>query len=287
MPESGAPNEPAPKLLVNPRYLAGPTRTPDAALFPLLDAGWPFHTDHLDNLYFASPDERIRIAYLPQPTAWGREMTWSVTGWRNPFDRPRWSARFSADTPEEIVAGLTKALLDTYTDGGDRHLYGSRLRPTALEPLTAAGWDLTSDPAITLRHRATSPDGHAVLAADASAIPDDQDPDGFDLVRLQVAEAWAARFSYFFPPHLLHAVTRALADPAPVLRCESQIPEVFRTAVRCAPVRRPDPGTAATTASALATTAAEAPAEPISPATPDQAAPPHPADPSRSSSHPR
>ncbi|OIV35967.1 hypothetical protein BIV57_18785 [Mangrovactinospora gilvigrisea] len=279
MPDSGTPHEPDPKLLVSPRYLAGPTRAPDAALFPLLDAGWPFHTDHLDNLYFASPDERIRIAYLPQRTAWEAEALWYVTAWSNPFDRPQWTAQFTDHTPEEVVAGLTRALLEDYADGRDRHLHRAiRTRP-AIEPLEAAGWHSDTQPGRYPRFRATSPDGHAVLEGDRSRAVR-----GVDLSRCEVwtlhvrpphhsldePGQWSAHFTYGFPPLLLGAVTSAMTDPAPVRRRESQIPEIFRSTVRCAPAPGIGPASVAEAASSLAAAAIEVPAEPTAPAPPAQ-----------------
>ncbi|MFF1966324.1 DUF317 domain-containing protein [Streptomyces sp. NPDC058232] len=94
-------------VYVSPLYLAGPasTFTGDPAFTPLLDRGFAIHSDDAVNVYVSSPQQHIRLGYLPE----GPDHTlWKVTAHTDPFGPPLWMATFDTATPSRTtVSGCT------------------------------------------------------------------------------------------------------------------------------------------------------------------------------------
>lgn len=101
---------------VTPRYLAGPTFTGEPALRPLLDAGWNLNHDELGNVYVNSPDQKLRLGYLPEGED---DALWQITAYSHAFAAPRWLVTYQDSAPTEIVAGFTTALAAAYAEGPD------------------------------------------------------------------------------------------------------------------------------------------------------------------------
>ncbi len=238
------PPEPAPEegeVYVTPRYLAGTRWTGDPALAPLLELGWPHHHDELGNFYISSPDQTLRVGYLPEGENFG---LWRIAAAPDPFAIPAWSGWFSDQAPEEIVHDLLTALAQDYQDDDQRHLTGPRQTVHAYAPLAEAGWRARFDGRIA---NITAPDAFARL----SFHPRAADIREQIVTRTEITQAWwlaagcdttadwQATFTLGTPTHLLAAVTAAMANPAPVLRHPDQIPDGHRPHIRIRRVHQP------------------------------------------------
>ncbi|MCB5163659.1 DUF317 domain-containing protein [Streptomyces bambusae] len=189
---------------VSPCYLAG-RGDPRHVTHALWAAGWTTASDPLHPaIRMTSPDHSLRLDI---------NFADRRSGWRvSPeFGHSYWSASFSTDTPVEIVAGLTDALIQPEPD-------------TAASPvsdlLTARGWQHTTDEAGT--QTLLSPDG--TVQAELRVSP------SIGVIGWQFTAAyrhgeygpeglvWRADFHENTPPHLLTAVTAAVCRTDPVLR---------------------------------------------------------------------
>ncbi|MEC4018285.1 DUF317 domain-containing protein [Streptomyces sp. H27-D2] len=228
-------------IYVSPVYLAGSTHTGDPALQPLLDQDFRLHRDDLGNVYVSSPEQHIRLGYLPE----GEDSTlWKIAVHSDPFGPPRWVATFDNATPTELVAVFTTALAQDYQRGHDTYLYGNTSRATGFQPLIDAGWQTGKTPHVSV---STPPDGLAELAY-ANGSLDHQSElsgDGERWIawggRDGYGSRWWASFTTHTPAHLIAATMTALADPTPVARCESEVPNRNRGAARVTPVEPPVP----------------------------------------------
>ncbi|MEW1632721.1 DUF317 domain-containing protein [Streptomyces sp. NPDC093801] len=189
---------------VSPRYLAG-RGDPRHITHALWAAGWTTASDPLHPaIRMTSPDRSLRLDI---------DFAEHRTGWRvGPgFGHSHWSASFSTDTPVEIVAGLTDALIRPEPD--------TPASPVA-DVLTARGWQHTTDEAGT--QTLLSPDG--TVQAELRVSP------SIGVIGWQFTTAhhhgeygpkgllWRADFHENTPPHLLAAVTAAVCHPGSVLR---------------------------------------------------------------------
>jgi hypothetical protein len=224
---------------VTPLYLAGSTTIGDPALQPLLDHGFTAQDDDLANVYVSSPDQRVRLGFLPE----GPDNTlWKVAAHRDPFGPPDWLATFDASTPTELVTAFTSALATAYAETPDT-LLTAPLRPAenGFLPLEDAGWKRGDYRPATLL---TAPDGlagltyrkgvldrHAELHRDQNRWLLWGGQDGY-------SSRWYATFTTAVPVDLIAAATTRLADPSPVLRYEIEVPERNRSAAR---IRRVSP----------------------------------------------
>ncbi|MFC8548694.1 DUF317 domain-containing protein [Streptomyces sp. NPDC057273] len=229
-------------VYVTPLHLAGATAIGDPALRPLLDSGFVAHSDDLANVYVSSPDQRIRLGFLPESPD---NPLWKVAAHRDPFSAPDWLATFDSNTPTELVTAFSSALAASYAEEPDTVLNGSRHQAEeGFRPLEDAGWKRGSWRLTTLF---TAPDGLAGLTyrggiLDRQAeLRGDQDrwllwggEDGF-------SSRWYASFTSAVPIQLIAATTARLADNAPALRYEVDIPERNRSAARIRPVPHPVP----------------------------------------------
>lgn len=160
-----------------------------------------------------SPDHAFRLDLTPTPSSFHR--WWRIDSNYGPGF---WSATFNGDTPAEIVAGLTDALIRPEPE---------KPAPSVTDVLTGRGWQHT-----------TSETGSQTLTS----------PDGIVQVQLYVSPAlgvmgweieaahhhgeygperrmWRAHLDAATPPHLLAAVAEAISNPTPVLRARFKINE--------------------------------------------------------------
>ncbi|MFF9567631.1 DUF317 domain-containing protein [Streptomyces sp. NPDC014685] len=227
---------------VTPLYLAGSTTIGDPALQPLLDHGFTAQDDDLANLYVSSPDQHVRLGFLPE----GPDNTlWKVAAHSDPFGPPAWLATFDANTPTELVTAFTSALATAYAEAPDTLLTAPhRPAENGFLPLEDAGWKRGDYRPATLL---TAPDGlagltyrkgvldrHAELHRDQNRWLLWGGQDGY-------SSRWYATFTTAVPVDLIAATTTRLADPSPVLRYEIEVPERNRSAARIRRVSPPVP----------------------------------------------
>lgn len=95
----------------SPRHLAGPG-DPDLIIHPLHAAGWINHSrPGTAHLLYDSPGGDLTVALRPVPSAYAP--WWHFTG---THDSQPWSAEFGGNTPCEILAEFTAALLHPSPD---------------------------------------------------------------------------------------------------------------------------------------------------------------------------
>lgn len=230
-------------VYVHPRHLAGSTAIGDPGLQPALDAGWQLTHDDDGNVYLPSPDQRIRIGYLPEG---GDDALWKIAAYREQFARPRWAAAFNTSCPTEFVTAFTTGLVASYDPHGDAFLRGGlgyyRDPMPVLAPMLEADW-IINDRRTMLK--LTSPDGLAGAWYDRR----DLDPDN-ELVSNetrwgmwggQPRVGWYAVFSHHTPTALITATAAAITDPAPVLRWHGELTRSVRQHAQITPVRPPAP----------------------------------------------
>ncbi|MCX4776847.1 DUF317 domain-containing protein [Streptomyces sp. NBC_01264] len=229
-------------VYVTPRYLAGTTYIGDPGLQPLRDLGWPLDHDNLGNCYVTSPDRRVRLGYLPEGEDDG---LWRISAYRDPHAAPVWGVCFNDKAPTEFVTAFTEALAQGYTEGPGSylpHMKGSAY--DGLVPMIHNGWKLTRAVERTLEW--TSPDKLAGVAFTTG----DLDPE-MEFTTLEARwfmwggpkgwDRWYATASTETPVSLITAITAAIADPAPILRWEQEMPKALRERAELTPVRPASP----------------------------------------------
>ncbi|MGW5679949.1 DUF317 domain-containing protein [Streptomyces sp. NPDC003860] len=230
-------------VYVTPRYLAGSTTFGDPGLQPALDAGWQLTHDDLGNCYLPSPDQRVRIGFMPEGDD---DALWKIAVYEHQFARPRWAAAFSSDTPTEFVTAFTTALLDSYQQGDDSFLRGGLGRADdphpVLAPLADAGWGVTDD---WRRREMSAPDGLAGAWYRRGVL----DPDG-ELTSNETRWGlwggpkngyWYGVFSTHTPAAFVTATAAAVVDPEPALRWSGGLSLMTRAHARITRVRPPAP----------------------------------------------
>ncbi|MEU8687708.1 DUF317 domain-containing protein [Streptomyces sp. NPDC048665] len=227
---------------VTPLCLAGSTTIGDPAMQPLRDHGFTAQSDELANVYVSSPDQHVRLGFLPE----GPDNTlWKVAARSDPFGLPDWLATFDSNTPTELVAAFTFALATSYSEGPESVLASPR-RPAedAFRSLEEAGWKRGSWQLTTLF---TAPDGLAGLTYRGGVLNRHAelrgDQDGWLLWggHDSFSSRWYATFTSTVPIDLIAETTGRLADPSPVLRYELEVPERIRSTARIHPVSPPVP----------------------------------------------
>ncbi|MEU3602645.1 DUF317 domain-containing protein [Streptomyces sp. NPDC006798] len=228
---------------VHPRYLAGSTTIGDPGLRPALDADWKVSHDDLGNVFLPSPDQRIRIGFLPEGDD---DALWKIAAYEETFASPRWGAAFASECPPEFVTAFTTVLVETHARGGDAFL-GDGLSRTGdpypvLAPLTDADWTVTDD---WWTLKVTSPDGLAGVWYRRGAIDHDGELTS-NAARWQMWGGprdlgWYAVFSTHTPAPFITATAAAIADPAPVRRWSGELTQMTRAHARITPVRPPAP----------------------------------------------
>ncbi|AQU64902.1 DUF317 domain-containing protein [Streptomyces niveus] len=193
-----------------PRHLAG-GGDPRHITQALRAAGWKNHSDpDYPHVVLASPDHRHTVVLEPETssyTAWWRIQAHG--------DHDHWYTTFGGNTPVEILAGLTDALLKPVP----------KTAPDIWAPLTQAGWTYERDEhrnesarhpdnILSLRRRAVEPGEDFSWTAEATL------PTGLGGHK----RIWHAYFNDRMPPHLIAAFTHALARDEPVQRRHYDVP---------------------------------------------------------------
>ncbi|MGW6742855.1 DUF317 domain-containing protein [Streptomyces sp. NPDC055025] len=196
-----------------PRHLAGPG-DPRHITQALRAAGWKNHSDpDVPHVVLAAPDYRHTLVLDPETGTYGS--WWRIT---SEGEGPWWQAGFGGDTPVEILAGLTDALIRPAPD----------TTPDLWAPLTAAGWAYERDGQggesashpdgiMSLRRWTTLEGEHFYWTAEAALAT------GLGGQR----RLWHASFDDTTPRHLIAAFATALASPDPVQRGMHDVPHHY------------------------------------------------------------
>lgn len=172
-------------------------------------AGWANHSDpDYPHVILASPDQRYALALEPENESYSKWWRISCTS-----DTENWYAEFGGNTPVEILAGFTDALLAPVPETA----------PDVWSTLTAAGWSYTRDE--RGHELAEHPDGimqlrrwNRTTSWNTGFIACALLPDGLG----GQESVWEAHLGS--APHLAAAFATALVDPAPVARAEFDVP---------------------------------------------------------------
>ncbi|MEV8351884.1 DUF317 domain-containing protein [Streptomyces niveus] len=192
-----------------PRHLAG-GGDPRHITQALRAAGWKNHSDpDFPHVVLASPDLRHTLVMEPESSSY-KPPWWRIRAYG---DHEDWYTAFGGDTPVEILAGLTDALIGPVPETA----------PDIWAPLTAAGWTYERDehgtesalhPDSILTFRREARRGDLFWKAEA-ALP--TGGGGRETI-------WGAYFNGRVPPHLIAAFTQALARDEPVQRRHWDVP---------------------------------------------------------------
>ncbi|WP_416986997.1 DUF317 domain-containing protein [Streptomyces sp. T028] len=193
-----------------PRHLAG-RGDPRRITQTLRAAGWKNHSDpDYPHVLLASPDYQHTLVLEPRPepyAAW-----WRIRGGSQ---ERRWYTEFGGNTPVEILASLTDALLQP----------APQTTPDIWPALTSAGWAYERDEngnetaahpdgILSLRRWTVSPAERFFWTAEATLAT------GLGgLNRL-----WRASLDDNMPQHLIAAFAAALASDEPVQRGRYDVP---------------------------------------------------------------
>lgn len=255
-----------PQVLVSPVYLAGRGNSADLsnALYAHRDWGW---TTTDTGQIFVSPRHDVHVAYLPQ----SRDGGWKITRYNEPLGMPVWSASFSRNTPAEITAAFTNALVECLAS---HHPHPWQFGPSdriahPVDPLAERGWH-NANTSLDLCTR--SPDGHAYLSQRDFDIDDYAELEGdgralwtmYACVNQVNGERWHADFTNRTPLYLITETVRAFSSTDPVERPRSDIPERNLPYVTTVPV--PEQAPAHRRSAALARTPHARPATAAPPA---------------------
>ncbi|MEW1725140.1 DUF317 domain-containing protein [Streptomyces sp. NPDC093109] len=157
----------------------------------------------------ASPDYRHSVVLEPEPEPY--KAWWRICSY---VEQRRWNTQFGANTPVEILAALTDALLAPVPE----------TTPEIWTPLTAAGWTYERDARgnesathpdgiMSLSRRSLDPGEHFLWTAEARHDYGDTQ-----------ALIWHAYLDDRMPTHLISAFTTALASSEPVQRGMYDVP---------------------------------------------------------------
>ncbi|GAU70762.1 hypothetical protein SSP35_22_00660 [Streptomyces sp. NBRC 110611] len=157
----------------------------------------------MPRVILTSPDQQAHLRLEPTPD----DQWWRLHHAATPGS-PAWWASFGARTPVELIAAVTDALTAPATP------------PTAatspLEPLRHAGWSwspntrVSPDRIAEVEHFTDHGSNSWFITAALNKDPENQ--------------LWQAHFDGNTPDHLVTAFTRALADPAPLVRDPFRLP---------------------------------------------------------------
>lgn len=193
-----------------PRHLAG-RGDPRRITQTLRAAGWKNHSDpDYPHVLLASPDYQHTLVLEPGPepyAAW-----WRIGGGS---EERRWYTEFGGNTPVEILASLTDALIQPAPE----------TTPDIWPAFTSAGWayerdengnETASHPdgILSLRRWTVSPSERFFLTAEATLAT------GLGGSN----RLWRASLDDNMPQHLIAAFTAALASDEPVQRGRYDVP---------------------------------------------------------------
>ncbi|GLW58018.1 DUF317 domain-containing protein [Kitasatospora phosalacinea] len=203
--------------LVAPRFLANPTYTGDAALVPLLDAGWTLSHDELGNTYVTAPDFTVRVGYLPEGN---RGDLWMIAAHDDVFAPATWQMLVDLAAPPEIVAELTTALAAAHSASPASVVHG----PTGGFGLTGRlldehGWQQKAKPPLAAFQ---SPDRLITLHRRLGHLGHNDEMTGdrerWTFVVGPPGHQWYATATSDFPDRFLDTLTTSITNPAPVQR---------------------------------------------------------------------
>lgn len=195
-----------------------------------------------------APDRSARLGYLPEGEDDG---LWRINAYNDPFAPPVWGACFNGRVPTEFVTAFTTALASAYERGPDAYL----ARPIAgtdehdpfqvVVPLIKHGWQF-EHPRWNV-YALQAPDARAGL----EYATGDLDPKAELTTREARWQLWAgnsidrpawyATASTDTPVALLAAVTRCVADPAPLPRWREDKSSYIEDMVQLTPILPPQP----------------------------------------------
>ncbi|MFD3808064.1 DUF317 domain-containing protein [Streptomyces sp. NPDC058619] len=192
----------------SPRHLAG-RGDPRHITQALRAAGWSNHSDpDYPHVLLSSPDQRYALALEPENESYSKWWRISCTS-----DDENWYAQFGGNTPVEILAGFTDALLIPVPETA----------PDVWSILTAAGWTHVQDE--RGHELAEHPDG--IMQLRRWNTPSNWNP-GWTAAALLPdglggqESVWEAHLGN--AQHLAAAFATALVDPRPVARAELDVP---------------------------------------------------------------
>ncbi|MFJ9033613.1 DUF317 domain-containing protein [Streptomyces sp. NPDC102274] len=198
------------QFATTPRHFAG-HGDPRHITQALRAAGWKNHSaPDYPHVILASPDNRYHLVLEPTPSTY---KAW----WRITSEAPGqyWHAEFGGETPAEILAGFTDALI----------LPAPEQQPDVWQPLVAAGWTYNRDEHGT--EEAVAPDGimrvsrFTTLTSNRSTWKAEAAlPTGLG----GHERIWHAYIDDETPRHLIAGFTAALAHPEPVQRGMYDVP---------------------------------------------------------------
>ncbi|MDJ0467048.1 DUF317 domain-containing protein [Streptomyces sp. H27-C3] len=222
-------------LLIAPRYLAGPDAAGTVAVGRLLRAaGWRERSAQGGTCY-RTADGRREALFLPEGAcqgAYDTERSWRFAARPAPGARARWSTAFAASTPPELVAAFAAALAADDADpatGGPHYLAPPVAPHEATQALAEAGWIRDLGAGIDWY----APTMQAAVAGDR-LTPGSADAKNWLFAARRFADRtvlWHALATPGTPGHLVNALCRAMADPAPVARTVLPDPCVGRLEV--------------------------------------------------------
>ncbi|MFF9001590.1 DUF317 domain-containing protein [Streptomyces achromogenes] len=190
-----------------PRYLAG-GGDPRRITQTLRAAGWHNLSDpDFPHVVLASPDRSHSLVLEPQPGPYGR--WWRIRG---QHEQRSWYSEFGANTPVEILAALTDALLEPVPEHTE----------DVWSQLTAAGWRYQRDE--HGNEDASHPDGHLHLRRF-----NDEALGSHWLVEATTERherVWTGWLEDRVPAHLIAAFAKALASDEPVQRARADVPRL-------------------------------------------------------------
>lgn len=190
-----------PYYLIEPRYLAGGGDLRHVTEH-LRASGWTDSTPRSSAaLVFDAPDKTVRVAYQP-PGGW--QIHGAAHG-----QQPAWQVNLTAQTPVEIVAGLTDALARPR----------SAHAPDVWAPLVEYGWSTDTGQEFT----AVSPRRDAFVQYVSTGAQH-----WWIGARNEHGPVWNLQATSTTPLYLLQGLTEALADPEPVMRPRGHVPPSAR-----------------------------------------------------------
>ncbi|AJT62537.1 hypothetical protein T261_0848 [Streptomyces lydicus] len=197
------------QVLVAPRYLAG-GGDPRWVTVPLHQAcGWhSTHTPLSPRVHLTSPNQQAELRLEPDPD----QPWWTVRHAPN-GSQPPWWARFDARTPVEIIAALT----DTLTTPDLTAIRAS----DPYEPLRKADWHQIDNGLFTSADGLVHVDHFTHAGSNSWFITTALSEDPENLI-------WQAHLDGNTPPHLITALTQALANPVPLRRDPLPLPAQVR-----------------------------------------------------------
>ncbi|GHJ35454.1 DUF317 domain-containing protein [Streptomyces sp. TS71-3] len=214
--------------LVTPRYLAGPDKAATANVIEeMLANRWhATRTRGALVLRLDHQDELLEVLHIPQrataPDGKCPAIGWELTARPGPGQERTWAARFTRDTPPELIAALLAEATRPRTTpaSADRRRNQPALLPVAeaTRPLEAAKWirDLAMHECAWY-----APGERAVVVTPLQPEAPDREGAHWLFAARRATEnvaLWHGTAHPHTPTHLVRALCEAMTDPTPVPR---------------------------------------------------------------------